>query len=69
LYEDDGISEDYLEGKPTLTRFTWDDATKKLTIAPLGKSNREKRVFKVQLLPEGTMQQLTYTGRPLSINF
>lgn len=69
LYEDDGISQDYLQGKANLTRFSWDDAAKKLSIAPIGNGNTEKRIFKVQLLPEGTVQQLTYTGRPVSISF
>ncbi|HEY0612065.1 MAG TPA: TIM-barrel domain-containing protein, partial [Chitinophaga sp.] len=69
LYEDDGISQDYLQGKATLTRFAWDDASKKLTIVPLGNGSAEKRVFNVQLLPEGTIRQLTYTGRPVSISF
>ncbi|WP_298738766.1 DUF5110 domain-containing protein [uncultured Chitinophaga sp.] len=69
LYEDDGTSEDYLKGKTTLTRFTWDDDAGKFTIAPLSKGNIKKRVFNVQLLPEGTTRQITYNDRPVSIVF
>ena len=51
LYEDDGISMEYLKGNYILTHITWDDKKKKLTIQP-GKSNNkqmERRVFKVKL--------------------
>lgn len=69
LYEDDGISQDYLQGKATLTRFTWDDAAKKLTISPVSTGSAVNRPFKVQLLPEGKTQQVDYTGQPVSISF
>ncbi len=75
LYEDDGISLDYLQGKATWTRMTWDDATKRLTIepgAPAGRKNAAMaapRNFKVQLLPSGATRDVTYNGRRLVVTF
>ena len=58
LYEDDGISQEYLNGRGSWTRMTWNDAAKQLTLeagAPRGAANiTAPRTFKVQLLPEGT---------------
>ena len=34
LYEDDGISQEYLKGKGSWTRMTWNDRAKQLTIEP-----------------------------------
>ena len=66
LYEDDGISQDYLEAKGTWTRIVWNDRAQQLTIepgAPKGATNVvRKRVFRVVLLPEGTVREVTYTG-------
>ena len=34
LYDDDGISQDYLAGEGTLTHILWNDKEKKLTLEP-----------------------------------
>jgi len=71
LYEDDGASQDYLEGKAVLTRITWNDASKKLTIEP-GASKGvtgPQRTFNVQLLPEGVIKKISYAGKPVTISF
>jgi len=34
MYEDDGISLDYLQGRAIWTRLTWDDSRKRLVIEP-----------------------------------
>src|SRR3712207_7528553 len=42
LYEDDGISQGYLQNKGTWTKLSWDDGAKKLTITaapPAGVAN------------------------------
>ena len=66
MYEDDGNSQDYLQNKGTWTKLSWDDGAKKLTIepgAPKGATNVvTKRVFRVTLLPEGTVKDVTYEG-------
>jgi alpha-glucosidase (family GH31 glycosyl hydrolase) len=73
LYEDDGISQDYLKARGTWTRITWNDRTKQLTIepgAPKGATNVDaRRVFKLLLLPEGTMREVTYSGVRVRTSF
>jgi len=71
LYEDDGISLDYLQNKATWTRLTWNDRTRRLTIepgAPPGASSAPvSRSFKVQLLPEGTTKTVVYKGQKTEV--
>lgn len=73
MYEDDGISLDYLEGKATWTRMTWDDSGKKLVIepgAPEGSTSQfTNRKFKVQLLPEDTTKNVNYSGQLTEVVF
>jgi len=73
LFEDDGISLDYLKGCATWTSMTWDDSGQVLTIEP-GTTEGEtslasNRIFKVQLLPEGTTKNVNYTGIRTEIKF
>jgi len=71
LYEDDGTSLDYLQGEAAFTTFAWDDAAKKLTVTP-GENNGYAvgaRTFKVQVLPQGTIREITYTGKPTELTF
>jgi alpha-glucosidase/alpha-D-xyloside xylohydrolase len=73
LYEDDGISQDYLKGRGSWTRLAWNDGTRQLTIepgAPRGATNVPvQRTFKVELVPEGTTKDVTYTGTRTSVMF
>jgi alpha-glucosidase/alpha-D-xyloside xylohydrolase len=73
LYDDDGISQDYLKARGTWTRITWNDRAKRLTIepaAPKGATNvAAKRVFKLLLLPEGTARAVTYSGARMQVSF
>lgn len=73
LYEDDGISQDYLKGRGSWTRVVWNDRTKQLTIepgAPKGATNvTAKRVFRLVLLPDGTEKEVTYAGKRVQIGF
>ena len=71
FYEDDGISMEYLKGNYKLTKITWDDKKRKLTVEP-GKSNSkqiEKRVFKVELIPQGTVKAISYSGKKMEVLF
>ncbi len=73
LYEDDGISLDYLQGKATWTGFIWNDEAKKLTIspnAPHGVINIEyNRTFNIELYPGGIIKTVKYTGQPIDVVF
>jgi alpha-glucosidase/alpha-D-xyloside xylohydrolase len=73
LYEDDGISQAYLQGRGTWTRMVWDDAARRLTLepgAPDGATNVPvNRTFRVLVLPEGTSKDVTYSGRRVQIEF
>jgi alpha-glucosidase (family GH31 glycosyl hydrolase) len=67
LYDDDGISQEYLAGKGSWIRMTWNDRARQLTIepgAPAGATNVvAERRFKVVMLPEGTSKDVTYSGK------
>ena len=74
MYDDDRISQDYLQNKGTWTKLSWDDAATKLTIAaapPAGVTNEStaRREFKVELLPAGTAKTVTYNGRQLEVTY
>ena len=73
LYEDDGISLDYLKGKATWTHISWNDKAKQLSVepaAPKGFTNQvNNRMFKVELLPEGITKDINYSGKPIKISF
>ncbi len=74
LYDDDGVSLEYLQNKATWTRMTWDDGARRLTIepgAPEGVTNLAavSRTFKVQLFPEGTSKNVSYAGRRVKVKF
>jgi len=71
LYEDDGISQQYLAGRVSRTRITWDDSARRLMLEPGapagGKSAGGRRVFRVLVLPEGTARAVTYEGRRVQV--
>lgn len=73
MYEDDGISLDYLKDRATWTNFSWDDSEQRLTIkpgAPEGSMNLPlSQIFKVELLPDGTIKDVNYSGRPIELQF
>ncbi|HYH00994.1 MAG TPA: TIM-barrel domain-containing protein [Terriglobales bacterium] len=72
LYDDDGVSQEYLTGKGTWTRITWNDAQRQLTLepgAPAGMTNvTAKRTFRVQVLPDGKTTTVNYTGKRVRVN-
>ncbi len=73
LYEDDGISLDYLLNKASWTRLNWNDGARRLTIEPGAPAGapavRASRSFKVQLLPEGTTKTVEYKGQKVEVVF
>jgi alpha-glucosidase/alpha-D-xyloside xylohydrolase len=71
LYDDDGISQEYLAGKGSWIRMTWSDRSRQLTIepgAPAGATNVVvERSFKVVMQPEGTSKDVTYAGKRVQV--
>ncbi len=73
LYEDDG-GFGYLDGRFSLTRFDWNDASKTLRVSPgepgeSANSETEPRRFRVELATGGESKQLTWSGEPVEIKF
>jgi alpha-glucosidase/alpha-D-xyloside xylohydrolase len=73
LYDDDGISQEYLNGRGTWTQMIWNDAAKELRIepgAPRGITNiNAERRFRVVLMPDNTTKDVLYTGKQLRVAF
>jgi len=72
LYEDDDHSLDYQKNKALWTKFSWDDALKKLTIEPDKRSvlkQTGQRTFEVLLIPEGIRQSIKYSGERIEVKF
>jgi len=69
LYEDDGVTLDYEKGESTKTQFTWNNASNKLTISPSASGTAKARTFKVELLPAGTIKEVSYSGKPVEVTF
>ncbi len=72
LYDDDGLSLDYLRGSGTWLAFTWNDAQRKLEIT-LDPRTRNKpdaaRQFDVVLMPENRHTKATFSGAPMEVRF
>jgi alpha-glucosidase/alpha-D-xyloside xylohydrolase len=73
LYDDDGISQEYVKQRGSWTKLTWNDRARQLTMepgAPTGATNVvAERRFRVQVLPEGTTREVTYAGKPVRVDF
>lgn len=73
LYEDDGISNEYLNGVYSLTHFVWKNSNRKLIIEP-GSTDESRiqvtdRIFKVLILPDGITEEITYNGNRVELSF
>ena len=73
LYEDDGISLDYLNGDYELTKISWNDIGKVLTIEPEHVQSKKKeskvRTFRVEIYPDKTIKNVNYYGKKVTISF
>jgi len=72
LYEDDGRSLDYQQGKVRWINFTWKDRERTLRIELDSKSTLELDSplnLQVRLIPERKSQAVTFNGLPLEIKF
>src|SRR5262249_41584463 len=71
-YEDDGASQEYLDGKFAWTRLTWDDAARRLTIerdTTIGRLPPTARRLVVQLLPLDMSKEIDFDGRHAEVAF
>jgi alpha-glucosidase/alpha-D-xyloside xylohydrolase len=66
LYEDDGISQDYLRGRgSSFTRLSWNDRAKQLTF----EGGAPARSFNVLMLPENVTKSVKYAGQRMTVTF
>lgn len=71
-YEDDGTSQEYLQGKYARTRLIWNDAAQRLTIERdrmAGTLELPARKLVVELLPSGKKAELNYDGQRGEVRF
>ena len=71
LYDDDGISQDYLEGKGcSLIDIKWDQKRKQLSLTPAkGNTMQTTKKFIVELLPDNVKKEISYANAPVSVTF
>jgi len=65
-YEDDGASQEYLQGKFAWTTLHWNDAARRLTIerdTTAGSFDLPARKLVGELFPDGNLQNIHYDGR------
>jgi len=68
LYDDDGVSQDYLKGKSSTIHISYNNNSKKLIIEPgAGKQEAIQKDFNIVLYPSGSKQQASYKGSRLVI--
>lgn len=69
-YEDDGVSQEYLDGKFAWTNLTWDDAGQRLTIEPdltSGGRMPDARKLLIQFATTGETKEVIYNGGKIEI--
>lgn len=71
LYNDDGISQDYLKSRGTEIRVLWNNADRKITIRSVtttGKVNAAlPQKFTIKLVPGSTSKTVTFNGKELNV--
>lgn len=73
LYDDDGVSQDYLAGRGSWIRMVWEDRSRTLTLepgAPAGATNVvSPRIFRVEIVGDGASRDVRYEGRRVQLKF
>jgi alpha-glucosidase/alpha-D-xyloside xylohydrolase len=74
LYDDDGISQQYLRGHATWIRLTWDDRARTLTLqpgAPAGLTSQpvRRRFILRDMTRPAAAKTILYNGQPVKIAF
>jgi alpha-glucosidase (family GH31 glycosyl hydrolase) len=69
LYDDDGISQQYLQGKAMLIHLSWDDHSRTLTIEPGPGSQpvHRKFVVRVMTMNGAAAKTVEYGGKRMDI--
>jgi len=72
LYDDDGISQEYLQRKGSWIRFTWSQVARAVMISPgppKGATNvAVRRDFTIITVPDGARKTVTYSGKTIRVN-
>ena len=71
LYDDDGVSLDYMRNVASWTQFRWDDRRRILTVEPdpRSKTKAPTRVFSVVLMPDEIRQSVQFAGKKIQVRF
>jgi alpha-glucosidase/alpha-D-xyloside xylohydrolase len=73
LYDDDGATQQYLQGRGTWIRMTWSDRARRLTLepgTPAGATGlATHRRFRVRLVPSGETKDIDYRGTRVQLGF
>jgi alpha-glucosidase/alpha-D-xyloside xylohydrolase len=73
LYDDDGATQQYLQGRGTWIRMTWSDRARRLTLepgTPAGATGlATQRRFRVRLVPSGETKDIDYRGTRVQLGF
>ena len=73
LYDDDGLSLEYLRGRGSWIRITWDDSNRRLTLepgTPAGSTNAGvARDFAVEIVSDGGRRVVRYSGVRTTVAF
>jgi alpha-glucosidase/alpha-D-xyloside xylohydrolase len=71
LYDDDGTSQAYLQGRGSWIRIMWDDSEQRLTLepgAPTGSTNIvTPRTFRIAIASDGTTREVRYEGQRVEV--
>jgi alpha-glucosidase/alpha-D-xyloside xylohydrolase len=72
LYNDDGISLKYLQGKATITRFSWNEKRSQLTIEPVSDNYTTDlpsgRSFIIEMAGKKKTEMVTFKGHRISVD-
>ena len=71
LYDDDGISQDYLSGKNcSVIDIKWDQKKGQLSLSPAKENSAQTtRKFIVELIPENIKKEITFSNTAVSVSF
>ncbi|MBS1855666.1 MAG: glycoside hydrolase family 31 protein [Acidobacteria bacterium] len=70
LYEDDGVSFDYRNGRFMRLNIAWNDGRRRLTmrLAPGAKMLAPRRRFTVEIAGQPAVREIVFSGQPVAVN-
>jgi alpha-glucosidase (family GH31 glycosyl hydrolase) len=73
LYDDDGISQEYLQGKGSWINIVWNEKLKQVSLSPMtqkGFNNAPvSTTFTIQLIPGNEMKTINYKNKAITTRF